>query len=920
MNISMKKAISMVELSGSLAVIFKMIDSKLYVSYYSEGVPCLYGYSFDEFEYLRTHDSFELLSDMNSEYIRKGLLKCVDTNSDYSFSVQVKHKNGNPVFFSGTCVYICSDDNGAAYFLCFLKNDSGKANKNSNYKVIAENESRYKKIIEFGNIFTWDYNITTGEAIPENVLPTLMGDIYNNFPICLSEQGIIERTDLPMVFDALDKLRNGENEVTFECWHHLPESNRPKYLKVKYVIDQDRNISPLIAHGMALDLTESKNAEINYEHRTDAVLRMNPDSIATFQIDITANACNSCSTAYTYLSDICQSNTYDDVITSFLSLILDKNEKMHFVNSFSRSSILSSFNSGVLQVKLEHHLMTKSNHEEWVRSTVDIVKNPVSGNVEGVLHITNIHHAKTIDSLINGTVQREFDYIVLAYVKTNSFVMIDRFNHEINDENPEFIGYFRDHFCKTVQSSTELENILNEFNMDNLVDKINAFGEYTLQYNTNPDFEKNRHKILRFSFLNNRKDIISVSCRDTTKLYNDDLLQKQKLSDAVYEAEKANRAKSDFLSLVSHDIRTPLNGIMGNTQLALKEGNSEKVTKYLKKAEMSSKFLLGLINDLLDMSKIEAGKIELKSEIYSFKEFSEYINSVIRPLCQKKNVHFSIHTSEVVHYVSVDKLRFNQIMFNLLSNACKYTNENGNVSLKIVTEKVSESLCIMTIVVKDNGIGMTEDFQEHLFETFAQENRMNFDSNEGTGLGLSITHSLIELMGGEIFVDSEINKGTTFTVQLTLPFFEDDDVEIDSLNENKITVKKSKKDYSGLHFLLCEDNIINQEIAKEILTSLGATVDVADDGAIGVEKFNDSDINYYSAIFMDIRMPNLDGLSASKKIRELDRSDADKVPIIAMTANAMSEDKMECIEAGMNAYLAKPIDLQELYRTMEKII
>lgn len=917
MNISMEKAISMAGLSKNPVVIFNLTEDGLYISYYSENLPALYGYSESEFEMFKEKDAFSFVSEYDKEYIRKGLSKCIESDTSYPIRVQVRHKNGNVAFFAGTFILLEKNEDSIK-LICYLSDDTGKESKNNEYSILAENDRIQKKAIEFGEVQTWIYDIEKGCVYTNDKSIDTDFIESKDFPQTMLSSGIIDSKDTPLFLGAINSLKNGEPEVIYECWHHFPNTHKPKFLKIKYINEFNKENQPVKAYGMAVDLTEQKNAEINYEHRTNAVLRMNPDSLATFQINISNNTCSSCSSAYSYFADTCKSITYDDLITNFLSIIADKNEKMHFINSFSRGSIISSFNSGVLQVKLEHHIITKSNHEEWVRSIVDIVKNPVTNDVEGVLHISNIHHSKTVESLINGTVQREFDYIVLAYVKTNSFVMIDRFNHEINEENPEFIGYFRDHFMKTIQCETELDNILDEFSLDNLVEKINMYGEFTLQYNTNSDPEKNRHKILRFSFLNNRKDIISVSCRDTTKLYNEELIQKKKLSDALYEAEKANRAKSDFLSLVSHDIRTPLNGIMGNTQLALKEVSSEKVTKYLKKAEMSSAFLLGLINDLLDMSKIEAGKVELKPELYSYKEFTEYINSVIRPLCQKKDIHMAIYANEVVPCISVDKLRFNQIMFNLLSNACKYTNNGGNISLKINSEIVSDELCICTFIVKDNGIGMTEEFQEHLFETFSQENRMNFDSNEGTGLGLSITHSLIELMGGEIIVESEINKGTTFTVQLTFPYF--DTLAESNSTERKKDSKKNEGDYSGCHFLLCEDNVINQEIAIEILTSLGATVDVADDGRIGVNKFNESPENYYTAIFMDIRMPNLDGLSASREIRDLKRNDASKVPIIAMTANAMSEDKMECIECGMNAYLAKPINLKELYKTMDTII
>jgi CheY-like chemotaxis protein len=217
---------------------------------------------------------------------------------------------------------------------------------------------------------------------------------------------------------------------------------------------------------------------------------------------------------------------------------------------------------------------------------------------------------------------------------------------------------------------------------------------------------------------------------------------------------------------------------------------------------------------------------------------------------------------------------------------------------------------------------MSEEFQQHLYETFSQENRINATFNEGTGLGLAITHNLIELLGGEISVESRINKGTTFTVTLPCAYVSDD--EIDDVSPSDVTESNNeasiKNDYNNRVFLLCEDNIINQEIASEILSNLGASVEVADDGLMGFNMFKNSEPNHYCAIIMDIRMPNMDGLTASREIRKLERTDAKTIPIIAMTANAMSEDKMECIEAGMNAYIPKPINVNEFYKLLDEIV
>lgn len=386
------------------------------------------------------------------------------------------------------------------------------------------------------------------------------------------------------------------------------------------------------------------------------------------------------------------------------------------------------------------------------------------------------------------------------------------------------------------------------------------------------------------------------------------------------EAMAANEAKSDFLSRMSHDIRTPLNGIIGMTYLAKMENNPPKTKDCLDKIDTSSKFLLGLINDVLDMTKAERNKIVLNLEPYSLAEYNSYLDAVIAPLIKEKGQHFVLNekTAEYNHLPLSDKLRTNQIFFNLLSNAVKYTPEGGTIRYDIFSRYDSKrnKLCIVH-TISDNGIGMSAEFQKVLFQPFTQEGRNDVSSTRGSGLGLSIVKRLVDLMGGKVEVESVQGQGSTFKVRL-----EFDAAEASPETKAKSNPAVPSSDYGclkGKHILLCEDHPLNQEIAKRILENEGVIVQIAINGKAGVDDFSTSPIAYYDAILMDIRMPVMDGFEAAKEIRSLPRADAKNIPIIAMTADAFKEDVDHCFSVGMNAHLAKPISPESLYRSLAQV-
>lgn len=377
--------------------------------------------------------------------------------------------------------------------------------------------------------------------------------------------------------------------------------------------------------------------------------------------------------------------------------------------------------------------------------------------------------------------------------------------------------------------------------------------------------------------------------------------------------EKANAAKSEFLSRMSHDMRTPLNAVLGFTELAKEEENTQPVIRdYLEKIDTSGKYLLGLINDVLDMSKIDDGKLELKLEPYLFTDFKKTLETILMPKAVEKEVTFTINYNQAApDSVMFDKLRLQQIFVNLIGNAIKFTPKGGTVSLTVSDEGTTADLRLpLTFTVKDNGIGMSEDFQKNrMYKTFEQEHNNESSSEAGTGLGLSITKRLVEQMGGTIDCESKLGKGTVFTVKLS-PKIEDS-----KLKPADKTSCESEL-LPGKHILLCEDQPLNAQIVTKLMQKHGLTVETAENGKIGLDKFIAAKPGSYDAILMDIRMPVMDGIESAKAIRALERPDAKQIPIIAISANAFDDDMKKSLEAGMNAHISKPVNPLELCETL----
>ena len=408
--------------------------------------------------------------------------------------------------------------------------------------------------------------------------------------------------------------------------------------------------------------------------------------------------------------------------------------------------------------------------------------------------------------------------------------------------------------------------------------------------------------------------LISGLYIESTRAKNKQLRISQQLSEALMEAKKANDAKVNFFSKMSHDIRTPLNVVLGMTQIAKKyKQDSEKLDEALENITSEGNYLLSMINSILDVNQLEHGHIELIHKPFDPEECMQSSVEILKPLADKKNQKLIVSSNFKEHVVVGDSGRFSQIMVNIVSNAIKYTEPYGEI--KVTMEALPENR--YRFICEDNGIGMTQEYLQHICEDYSRAGDSQTATTEGTGLGMSVVKGFTELMNGTLKVESELDKGSTFTVEI--PFEEPSIRERELVIGSKNETDTRNEDFTGKKVLLVEDNELNAEIAQELLQSMGLEVDLAGNGEVAVAKFEQSELNEYFAIFMDMKMPVMDGVEAASLIRASKRADKDVI-ILAMTANTLARDRQSCEEVGMNGYISKPINLKDIESALKENI
>lgn len=779
-------------------------------------------------------------------------------------------------------------------------------------QALEQNKIMLEAAVNSANMIVWEYDIKGKYIVQtsDSMKSCGLGRITPNIPESLIESGYI----MP---DSVNRYRklfsdfclNGE---LVSGDFHINNGKDTIWERIILTPFYDSEGTLTKAIGTSLVITEQKEREYAYEEQMRLKRVLTTNVLAIALCNLTQNSVAEAESSSPYLMKIMKSGTVDDFISIINENTVSVLETEIMTSVPSRKYMIEAYRKGENHISIRHYL---NDIENCLESSFDLVTNPYTGDTEAIVILNDINDEVYSEQIVKKLIQADYDSIFTIDAQTGKPKSFAQSQIDSVIDEQKKVG----NFVKGVESylrknciNTDIERVINETSLSYVRKALESEPVHITMYTLNIN-GKNVHKRAAYSYIGKEKKTILCAVQDLTVTYEQEEKQKRQLENALQTAMKANQAKTEFLSRMSHDIRTPMNAIIGMTELAKDEKNYSNTMEYLQNIDDASHFLLGLINDILDVSKMESGEIELHPEAVSLDEFKRSIDNVIRPLMDAKHIDFVFQMGCGATCILIDKLRFNQIFFNLLTNAAKFTHEGGRV--EFLAEKIPNKgdKHGSRFIIRDNGIGMSKEFIPHIYEAFSQEKTGENFNLQGTGLGLPIVKSLVDAMGGSIQVKSEQGKGTEFIVDMYLTITE-------KKEDNEI-VENSKTDFlSGSHIMLVEDNELNIIVAKRLIEKKNCIVETAVNGKKAVELFEKSAVGYFDAILMDVRMPIMNGIDATRAIRSLDKKDALTVSIIAMTADAFNEDKLNTIESGMNAHLSKPIVPDLLYAALEKYI
>lgn len=655
---------------------------------------------------------------------------------------------------------------------------------------------------------------------------------------------------------------------------------------------------------------EQKLLESRYIHEVKNRENLSPDIVANCRVNLTQNCVEEVrqGSKTLSLSGKLLSTDFKTRFSAFLSESFITPEQNR---ALCPKALLVQFNNGQNTIRSEFSARNTDGVFIHLKVTVALLKQPTSGDIIAFYYSTNITEAYIKQRIMDRLIRIDYDFACCVDMRQNTSAF---YSCSLNTSLPPMVDAQANYttsviaFCNQYIVKEDRERIKAALTLPAIEATIKKHPFYTLKCGVHEPDGTIHTKLLRLAAL--EKDLVMLSRSDITETLEKEKVQNQLLQNALAKAESAGNAKQMFLANMSHDMRTPINAILGLATLARDETDDPVMIHELSRIEGAGRLLLTQINDVLDMTQIERTGIVFKPEPYTTTDFKNQIGLLVFPLCQQKHIHFTFNSDiPSDSTVQIDKTRLNQIFFNLLSNAVKYTPEDGEVSFSVKMINNTRDSITERFIVSDTGIGINPDYLPQLYLPFVRDKNDTTEKTEGTGLGLYIVKTLVDALGGTITVESRPHHGTTFTVELTFQ-------KCSEFPEPSFQKAVDLKKLAHRRIIICEDHPLNAEITGRLLKKIGVIPEYARNGQIAVDLFKSRPAHTFDLILMDIRMPVMDGIAATHIIRNLNRPDAKTIPILAMTANAFKEDTQKTRDAGMNAHLSKPIESDILYRTL----
>ncbi|MDO4548887.1 MAG: ATP-binding protein [Clostridia bacterium] len=760
------------------------------------------------------------------------------------------------------------------------------------------------------------YNIDEGSVILDKRLQERYGrdeKIYD-FPRFFIDGDYLYPDDKRVCADNLARLAAGEKEVCFDVRARQSDATLHWFRFKGTLIKSGSNMERVaVISVQPVDTEKVKEARLELEREK---MRSAPQNLLYYYM---ANVTRNIVVEYRGFTmgkePQQECPEMDAFVRQGYSRLTYEEDRKKAEGFYDRGRLVENYKKGILREEYEAQMPFKNGSIGWAKHLVELLQDPVSGDILLYEYVYDVSRERMMDAVLELELNSGYKFLGFLVPKEDQFTILRLDKGEKYDMKVvPFREYMREYAQKCVHPE-DAERFLSQIPGVNF--ETCETGLIEVVYRTVDEGCVKHYKGTVYTYEREGKRLCTLTCRDYTAIIHAEEEEKTKLANALKNAEDAAKAKSEFLARMSHDMRTPINAIVGLTSLTIDAARDPvEIIDNMTKMRTASDFLLSLVNDILDMAKIEDKSISLNYETYVYSEFLMNMRAVFAPQCEQKGITLKFKEPRVNPVIRCDKKRLNQILFNLLSNAVKYTPEGGLVEYTVNNLVMGGGRLDVDLIVKDNGIGMSEEFQKHMFEPFAREHNAVTAQLQGSGLGLSITKQLVELMGGKIRVQSERGVGTTVTVSLSF----------ECLNENADdAVEEVRKDFDddflvGKKVLLAEDHPLNAEIAERLLKKMGITTLWAENGRIAVDMFAYSKANEIDAILMDIRMPEMSGLEAAKAIRAMERADAKSVPIIALSANAYPEDIRESAKSGINEHVSKPIEYSRLRKVLEKHI